>query len=49
MRLFCKVADFAAMEEVLQETVQRTRVRVLAYCLMAGETGAGYVLPRLAH
>ena len=35
MRLFRKAADFAAMEQVLEETFQRTRVRILAYCLMS--------------
>ena len=35
MRLFRKAADFAAMEQVLEEAVQRTRTRLLAYCLMS--------------
>jgi putative transposase len=35
MRLFRKAADFAAMEQVLEETFRRTRVRILAYCLMS--------------
>jgi putative transposase len=35
MRLFRKAADFAAMEQVLQEAFQRTRIRILAYCLMS--------------
>ena len=35
MRLFRKAADFAAMEQVLQEAVERTRTRLLAYCLMS--------------
>jgi len=34
MRLFRKAADFAAFEQVLEETFQRTGVRILAYCLM---------------
>jgi putative transposase len=35
MRLFRKAADFAAMEQVLEDAVQRTRTRLLAYCLMS--------------
>ena len=35
MRLFRKAADFAAMEQVLQEALQRTSSRMLAYCLMS--------------
>ena len=35
MRLFRKAADFSAMEQVLGEAVQRTRTRLLAYCLMS--------------
>jgi putative transposase len=35
MRLFRKAADFAAMEQVLEEAVQRTKTRLLAYCLMS--------------
>jgi putative transposase len=35
MRLFRKAADFAAMEQVLEEAIQRTRTRLLAYCLMS--------------
>jgi len=35
MRLCRKAADYAAMEQVLEETFQRTRVRILAYCLMS--------------
>ena len=35
MGLFRKAADFAAMEQVLQEAVQRTRTRLLSYCLMS--------------
>ena len=35
MRLFRKAADFAAMEQVLQEAVERTGTRLLAYCLMS--------------
>jgi REP element-mobilizing transposase RayT len=35
MRLFRKAADFAAMEQVLEEAVQRTRTRLLSYCLMS--------------
>lgn len=34
MRLFRKAADFAAMEQVLEEAFQPARVRSLAYCLM---------------
>ena len=34
MRLFRKAADFAAMEQVLGEAVERTGTRLLAYCLM---------------
>jgi len=41
MRLFRKAADFAAMEQGIQETVGRTRVRMFACCLMMKETGAG--------
>jgi len=35
MRIFRKAADFAAMEQVLEEAVQRTRTRLLSYCLMS--------------
>jgi putative transposase len=35
MRLFRKAADFAAMEQVLEETFQRTGIRILAYCVMS--------------
>ncbi len=34
MRLFRKAADFAAMEQVLGETFERTGVRILAYSVM---------------
>jgi len=33
MRLFRKAADFAAMERVMDEAVERTGIRLLAYCL----------------
>jgi putative transposase len=35
MRLFRKAADFAAMEQVLEEAFQRTQTRILAYCLLS--------------
>jgi putative transposase len=35
MRLFRKAADFAALEKVLEETFQRTGIRILAYCIMS--------------
>jgi putative transposase len=35
MRLFRKAADFAAMEQVLEETFHRTAIRILAYCVMS--------------
>jgi putative transposase len=35
MRLFRKAADFAAMERVMEEAVERTGIRILAYCLMS--------------
>lgn len=35
MRLFRKAADFAAMEQVLEQAVERTRTRVLAYCVIS--------------
>ena len=34
MRLFRKRADFEAMEQVLEEACQRTRTRLLAFCLL---------------
>ena len=34
MRLFRKEQDYAAFERVLEETFERTRVRILAYCVM---------------
>lgn len=33
--LFEKPADYAAFEKVLQEAVERTRIRIAAYCLMS--------------
>ena len=35
MRLFRKAADFAAMERVMEEAVERTGIRILAYCLIS--------------
>ena len=35
MRLFRKAADFAAMEQVLEEALKRTPVRLLAYCVLS--------------
>jgi putative transposase len=34
MRLFRKAADYAAFERVLEQTFERTAVRILAYCVM---------------
>lgn len=34
MRLFRKAADFAAIQQVLEETIERTKTRLLAYCVL---------------
>jgi REP-associated tyrosine transposase len=34
MKLFDKPQDYAAFEQVIQEAVERTELRLLAYCLM---------------
>jgi putative transposase len=34
MTLFDKLADYEAFEKVVQETVERTKIRILCYCLM---------------
>ena len=34
MRLFRKEEDYAAFERVLEERFERTRIRILAFCVM---------------
>jgi hypothetical protein len=34
MTIFEKEADYAAFEEVLEEAVERTQMRLLAYCVL---------------
>ena len=34
MTIFGKAEDFAAFETVLEEAVERTKTRLLAYCVM---------------
>jgi hypothetical protein len=40
MRLFRKAADFAAMQQVLEGNIERTKARLLAYCLMSNHCPA---------
>ncbi len=35
MRIFEKEADYAAFEQVLEEAVERSDMRLLAYCVLA--------------
>jgi putative transposase len=35
MTIFAKAEDFAAFEPVLEEAVERTKTRLLAYCVMS--------------